>query len=1152
MKNTTIVTIIALSAIIIVSLAIIIPVAGGRRPASPSFDINSIKTYKNIPGVTEDEITAIEELKKHRDSLIYGVSLMTETFLDENGEMGGFTALFCDWMTSLFGIKFQTEIHDLRDVLEKLKTGEVNFGALTTTEERLETYYMTAPIIHRSVKIMQINGSPSPDEIVLIRPVRYIFMEGGTIIDSVTATLTPGSYEVLVVRDHEAAYHMLSGGEADAFIGINIAEAAFDPYGGVITEDFLPLIVTPVSLAAGDPALAPIISVITKALNNGAYRYVTELYRQGYQKYRKHKFLAQLTDEEKIYIQNNPIIPFASQYMSYPITFYNANEKKWEGVVFDVLDEMELLTGLTFELVNGHTVELPELMMLLEKGTAYCIPNLIQSNERRSRFIWPSTMYLSDKFALLSKQSYPNVELNDIPFEKIGFAKGSAFADVFRNWFPDALYTTEYPTTDDAFMALDRGEIDLMMSSQSRLATLTNYYEFSDYKANYLFNAAFEASFGFNKNQTVLCSIIDKALLEIETGRISEQWMSKTYNFETLRLQEQRLWLFSAMGLSVCVIILIIVFLLRSRNSGKQLENLVKQRTNELTVASEAKSQFLANMSHEIRTPMNAIIGFSELALDGENTIKIKEYLRQIMENSKGLLQIINDILDISKIESGKMELEYIPFDLHEMFASCRAAIMPQADEKGITLYFYAEPLIGKKLLGDPTRLRQVLLNLLTNAVKFTHTGIVKLSATVNEQPNSSITVRFEVRDSGIGMTPEQVAKIFDPFVQADETMTRKYGGTGLGLSITKNIVELMGGTLTVESVPKVGSIFTFDVTFKTVDTHNMDAGQEVVLNELERPIFKGEVLLCEDNKMNQNVIREHLARVGLKTVVAENGKAGVEAIQSRMEKGEKQFDLIFMDIHMPVMDGLEAAAKILEFNTGVPIIAMTANVMSNAREIYRANGMHDCVSKPFTSQELWRCLLKYLTPESYKAVTGTEAERDVEDDPKLLADFVKSHRNTFKDMRKALDGGDIKLAHRLAHTLKSTAGIIGRTELRGIAGDMERVLSNREIEAAKGLMGALEHTLGEALAELEPLSGRLRPPTPPDKMLDAEQARELLEKLEPLLKTGNLECLEMIDDLHEVEGSAALTEQIEDFDFELALKTLVGIKQSLEARSHE
>jgi signal transduction histidine kinase/CheY-like chemotaxis protein len=1000
--------------------------------------------------------------------MIYAVSLMTETFMDENGEIDGFTALFCDWMTSLFGIRFKTEIHDLSTVLAKLRTGEVHFGALTATEERLETYYMTAPIIYRSVKIMRLSGSPPPDEIVLSRPVRYIFMEGGTIIDSVTAALAPSSYEAVVVRDHETAYRMLADGEADAFIGINIAEAAFDPYGGVITEDFLPLIVTPVSLTAEDPALAPVISVVTKALNNGAYRHLTELYRQGYQKYRKHKFLAQLDDEERDYIQNTPVIPFASQYMSYPISFYNANESKWEGVVFDVMDELEQLTGMKFVLVNDPTAELAELMRLLENGTAYCIPNLIQSNERRARFIWPATMYLSDKFALLSKRSYPNVELNDIPFERIGFARDSAFADVFRSWFPGAMYTTEYPTTDDAFMALDSGEIDLMMSSQSRLATLTNYYEFSDYKANYLFNAAFDASFGFNKDQTVLCSIIDKALPLIDTGRISEQWMSRTYNFETMRLRAQRPWLLSAIGLSVCVIILIVILFVRSWNSGKQLERLVELRTNELAAASAAKSRFLANMSHEIRTPMNAVIGFTELALDGGNTAKIKEYLREILENSKGLLQIINDILDISKIESGKMELERIPFDLHELFAACRAVIMPKAAEKGITLQFYAEPSTGKKMIGDPTRLRQVLLNLLTNAVKFTHTGIIKLSATVKGLTGGSIAVHFEVRDSGIGMTEEQVAKIFDAFVQADETTTRKYGGTGLGLSITKNIVSLMGGTLAVESTPKAGSIFSFDVTFETVDASDADTGRELVFNELEKPVFRGEVLLCEDNVVNQQVIREHLAKVGLKTVVAENGKKGVEAVQSRMEKGEKQFDLIFMDMHMPVMDGLEASSKIIALNTGIPIVAMTANVMSDDREIYRMNGIQDCVGKPFTSRELWQCLLKYLTPVSRgTAPPNTPIKTATEFQKGLEMIFVKDNKRKHEEIVNAIKSGDIKLAHRLAHSLKSSAGQIGKTDLQNAAADVERHLIEGKNLVTPSLLFILKTELNKVLAEL-------------------------------------------------------------------------------------
>ena len=1374
----------------------------GKAASNQVNDPVRFTSFRDIPGVTEDEIMAIESLQKQGGPLIYATSLMTETFMDEDGQLGGFTVLLCDWLTELFGIQFRTEIHDLSNVLAKLETGEISFGALTATEDRLENYYMTAPIIHRSIKVMRINESPSPDEIVLTRPVRYIFMEGGTIIDSVTASFAPNSYEAIVVKDHETAYQTLSGGEADAFIGINIAEGAFDPYGGVITEDFLPLIVTPVSLAAQDHALAPIISVVTKALDSGAYMRLTELYRQGYQEYKKNKFLMLLSGEERAYMLNTPVIPFATQYMSYPVSFYDKNERKWDGIVFNVINEIERLTGFTFELVNDQTMEIPGLMNLLETGTAYTIPNFIQSDERRERFIWPNTLYLPDRYALLSKRSYPNIELNDIPFAKVGYARASAFADMFHSWFPTALYTMEYPNTDDAFMALDSGEIDLMMSSQSRLTALTNYYELSDFKANYLFNVSFNASFGFNKDQTVLCSIIDKALPLIDTGRIVEQWLSRTYNIEIMRLREQRPWLFGMLALFLCVLALLAILFARSRRTGKRLENLVKERTHDFELqtaklqamfgslpdivfckdldlrytqcnrvteeqngvseadiigktdietsifpadvaerimeedrfalkegrkvvieetlpyyngvtriletvrsplvqddvivgliviarditkrkeierelamqtailttlfdsipdfiftkdvnfcymqcnksylahlgfsredvigkndvdgfkldpelveeywvwdrkvisegrkfmleeripgadgtnplyetvkaplvldgkiigllgiahdithrkemeeaalaASRSKSVFLANMSHEIRTPMNSIIGFSELAMDSEVSPKTREYLAKIQSNAEWLLQIINDILDISKIESGKMELENIPFDMHELFESCRTLIMPKAVEKGIKLQFYAEPSVGKRPLGDPTRLRQILVNLLSNAVKFTNSGTVKVLTEIKERTEKTVAFHFEIKDSGIGMTDEQIKRIFEPFIQAESGTTRKYGGTGLGLSISKNFIELMGGRLVVESIPGVGSKFSFDLMFDTVDINGYETfEQKAVLDEIEKPVFSGEILLCEDNEMNQQVICEHLSRVGLKTVVAENGKIGVQEVQSRKKKDDKQFDLIFMDIHMPVMDGIEAAAKIIELETEVPIVAMTANIMSSDMEIYKTSGMHDCIGKPFTSQELWRCLLKYLKP-----VSSANAEQknsqvkdillgdDLEFSKGLQKTFFKNNQKKIEEITKALEDGDIKLAHRLTHTLKSNAGQIGKTALQQAAADVEYQLKDGKNLVTGKQMALFEKELSTALSELAADFAPFdEPESAQGETLDADAARKLFDKLEPMLKMGNPESRKYIDSLRQISGSETLIQQIEDFEFESALSSL-------------
>ena len=578
-------------------------------------------------------------------------------------------------------------------------------------------------------------------------------------------------------------------------------------------------------------------------------------------------------------------------------------------------------------------------------------------------------------------------------------------------------------------------------------------------------------------------------------------------------------------------------------------------------IASISKSAFLANMSHEIRTPMNSIVGFSELALDSEVSLKTRDYLEKIKTNAEWLLQIINDILDISKVESGRIELEKIPFDMHELFSSCRNLILPKAVEKGIALYFYAEPNIDKRPLGDPTRLRQVLVNLLSNAVKFTNTGIVKLHANLKEIYDNSFTMVFEIKDSGIGMTPEQLENIFDPFAQAESGTTRKYGGAGLGLPITKNIIERMGGELLVESTSGVGSKFSFELTFDTIDvTADEMFEKKIVLSDIEKPTFEGEVLLCEDNVMNQHVICEHLERIGLKAVVAENGKIGLDMVKSRFERGEKQFDLIFMDMHMPVMDGLEASSKIFELNTGVPIIALTANVMANDREIYRMSGMYDCVGKPFTSQELWHCLMKYLTPVSFQSgnakKTPNNAEYQIETDVKFQRElqslFVRTNRTKYEEIVNARKTGDIKLAHRLAHTLKSNAGQLGKTLLQQAAAALEHQLAGIEDLATEEQMSLLKTELDAVLFSLANVRPSAEAKTEAgQELLDNESVQKLFEKLEPMLKMGNPECRKLIESIKRIQESDGLKikliQQMEDFDFDPAIFTLTELKKKLE-----
>ena len=558
--------------------------------------------------------------------------------------------------------------------------------------------------------------------------------------------------------------------------------------------------------------------------------------------------------------------------------------------------------------------------------------------------------------------------------------------------------------------------------------------------------------------------------------------------------------------------------------------------------ANRAKSNFLSTMSHEIRTPMNSIMGFAELALDSGVTPQVKDYLSRIKDGTGMLLRIINDILDISKIESGKLELEHVPFSLQEVFTRCQSVILPSVKEKGLDLRVYAESTVGRKLVGDPVRLYQALMNLMSNAVKFTESGTVSFSSAVKSSDSGAATVYFEIKDSGIGMTHEQIGKIFDPFIQADSSTTRNYGGTGLGLAITKNIVEMMGGKLTVESTPGSGSVFSFEIKFDTIESTDNLSDREG-LSILEKPYFDNTVLVCDDNPMNQEVICEHLERVGIKAETANNGKEGVDMVLERMEKGEAPFSLIFMDMFMPVMDGIEAASKIAALDTGSPIVAMTANVMTSELKRYEKHGMPDCLGKPFTTQELWSVLLKYLTPLRIERTDGY-APGSKELQKSLQINFIKNNQSIHTEIEEAFAAGDIKLAHRLAHTLKGSAGLIGKAGLRNAAENVEFLLKDGSDPIWENNMNILKAELALVLEELKPL---LEEPVERGEMrtLNAEQALALFDKLEPMLEQINTECVNLLDDIRAVPGGAELARHIEDFDFESAALSLAELKKN-------
>ncbi|MFC7409904.1 PAS domain-containing hybrid sensor histidine kinase/response regulator [Hydrogenophaga atypica] len=392
---------------------------------------------------------------------------------------------------------------------------------------------------------------------------------------------------------------------------------------------------------------------------------------------------------------------------------------------------------------------------------------------------------------------------------------------------------------------------------------------------------------------------------------------------------------------------------------GQAMERREAQR--ELRIARDAaeatslaKGAFLANMSHEIRTPMNGIIGMSQLALEAPSDNERREHMLIVKQSAESLLDIINDILDFSKIEAGKLALEQVPFDLRASVELGLHALRMRAQEKGLVLTCRVDQALPRQVVGDPTRLRQVLVNLIGNAIKFTARGEVVLDIGWGPAMATGILLRFTVRDTGIGIAPDKLESIFDAFSQADTSTTRQYGGTGLGLTITQRLVTLMGGQLRVQS--QTGQGTTFDVLLPMgLSDAEATAAPVKGPQAVDAPHIAASlrVLLVEDHPVNQKLAKHLLQRWGHQVTLAHNGQEALDAVGAG-----QPFDLLLMDMQMPVMDGIEATRHIrtLEALKGwpaVPIIAMTANAMQGDRDDCLAAGMNDYLSKPMRPDEL-------------------------------------------------------------------------------------------------------------------------------------------------------------------------------------------------------
>ena len=674
----------------------------------------------------------------------------------------------------------------------------------------------------------------------------------------------------------------------------------------------------------------------------------------------------QLSDRDLEYVNERKTITVAVPENWYPLYCKETPLKNHTGIMADVLDEIKSFTGLRFSYVYAKNYA--DAIRLIQQGDADILGFFLgDENDAAQLGLALSASYVSANNIIVRNKacSYP--------------APGLVGALVENQRLPSGISVEKirfYPSIKEALFAVNNGEADFIYGLSSRMEQDILRYHFTNLAPVTLVNDQSTISFALPiPVDPDLLTILNKAINNLSE---SERTVIRNRNLESIGVSEFSLTDFIYANplqfMFIVMFVLSVLFTALLLAIGARMKATVIQgNLKRAEAANLAKSEFLSRMSHEIRTPMNGIVGMSTIAMQNiDNTDKIKDCLEKVIMSSKHLLALINDVLDMSKIESGKVELRHESFNFRAFLQDFENLYGERAKSKGISYETVLASDLEVQIIGDSLRLNQVLSNLLSNALKFTPAkGIIKLRVSKTGEDQENVYLRFEVIDTGCGIAEENYDKIFESFEQENVDVTYKYGGTGLGLSIVKRFTQLMGGSIHVTSVQGSGSTFTVDLPFGKVKESGElarfsdingrdDLAKDCYVIDYD---FKGKrILLVEDNELNREIAEELIGATGASVESAEDG---VQAVEKFKESAEGYYDLILMDVQMPHMDGYEATRCIRALGRSdaqkVPIFAMTANAFAEDVQKSREAGMNAHISKPLDIRAVYKQMNRYL-----------------------------------------------------------------------------------------------------------------------------------------------------------------------------------------------